>query len=566
MAKNFTDFQEITGVYTAPTSVDGVTAGVTDTQASSGMYLVGYEIDEPHGERRYTIESVLLAASAYHVGLENVDNESKQYMFNNSNFTGSTSADSMIIRGDLTVEGENVVLNTTINSTSALSIESWSPSSDLITLEVNQRGPGAVARFLEDDNLVMDIASNGNVGIGVQASEDVTLTVLGDISARGDIHTSGAINGRYVQQDGAKLDNLQPWADVTALNLSDVEARMTWLAANAPEHAGITPEKGFDLLEDGSSYKKPPTVMTTNAPAIGDYSIEKIQSVEYQADKTGDHSADIIFNDIPDGPWTQDVHSTYVKVTSANHDRLTSLRGVESMLFAGDDGVDLNPSHIAGAYHAAYPDFWSSADEIEYRNIVLPQLSDIHTVLSTSSAEWNSADDRLDNRMDEWISTYNTVHTQSGYWYDTSTNYGLSGNLWNDAAYNWSLSGEEIFETVNIVFTKGPNWDSTYTTVTTASSNWHDTYTSVNTTSSSWDASVKNTPNLDLSPRELPAGEADLKKVNITESLTAQDEVRLGGEVFVLSAGEWKPGLTTEINVGGDVLVYVDGLLVDIRT
>lgn len=566
MAKNFTDFQEITGVYTSPTSIDGVTPGATDTQASSGMYLVGYEIDEPHGERRYTVESVLLAASAYHVGLENVDNESKQYMFNNSNLTGVTSADQLIIRGDLTVEGDNVVMNTTINSTSALSIESWSPSSDLITLEVNQRGPGPVARFLEDDNLVMDIASNGNVGIGVQASEDVTLTILGDVSAHGDIHTSGAINGRYVQQDGDKLDNLQPWADVTALNLDDVEARMTWLAANTPEFAGITPEKGFDLLEDGSSYKKSPTVMTANAPAIGDYSIEKIQSIEYQADKTGDHSADIIFNDIPDGPWTQDIHSTYVKVTSANHDRLTSLRGAEISLFAGDDGNDLNGSHIAGAYHDAYPDFWSSADEIEYRDTILPKLNDIHTVLSSSSAEWNSADDRLDNRMNLWDDTYSIVTSLSDNWQSVSLDYISNGDKWSTAGDLIALSGVFISETIVDVDEQFDNFVSTHNTIQSTSSIWSDTYTSVNTTSATWNSNVKNTPNLDLSPRELPAGEAELSKVNITESLTAQDEVRLGGEVFVLSAGEWKPGLTTEINVGGDVLVFVDGILIDMRS
>ena len=566
MAKNFTDFQEITGVYTAPVSVDGVTPGVTDTQASSGMYLVGYEIDEPHGERRYTVESVLLAASAYHVGLENVDNESKQYMFNNSNLTGITSADELIIRGDLTVEGENVVMNTTINSTSALAIESWSPSSDLITLEVNQRGPGPVARFLEDDNLVMDIASNGNVGVGIQASEDSAFTVLGDISASGDIHLTGAVDGRYVQQDGVKLDNIDPYADLTATSLADIEARMTWLANNTTEYADLTPEKGFDLLEDGESFKKPPTVMTGAVPAIGDYSIEKIQSVEYQADKTGDHSADIVYNDVPNGPWSGDLHTTFVKVTSANHDRLTTLRGAETSLFAGDDGNDLNGTHIAGAYHDAYPDFWSTADETEYRDVVIPKLDDLHTVLSSYSGEWNSADDRLDNRMTLWDSTYNTVQTTSGAWYDTSNAYQLSGSDWDAAGALISLSGSLITETVDGVIDNKDNWINAHSVVASSSSNWDSTHTSVYSTSSTWNSNVKNTPNLDNSPRELPAGEADLKKVNITESLTAQDDVRLGGEVFVLSAGEWKQGLTTEINVGGDILVYVDGLLVDIRT
>ena len=81
--------------------------------------------------------------------------------------------------------------------------------------------------------------------------------------------------------------------------------------------------------------------------------------------------------------------------------------------------------------------------------------------------------------------------------------------------------------------------------------------------SAKWHASVNNTPALDGSPRELPAGEAELEYVNISESLTAQSEVRLGGSVFVLSAGEWKPGITATVPLGNDLLYFVDGILVE---
>jgi hypothetical protein len=521
MAKNFTDFQQITGAYVAPDPVDGVTVGTTDTQATTSMHLVGYELDAPHGERRYTIESVLLAAQPYHVGLENVTNESKQYMFHDSSFTGTTSADNLFVGGDLVVEGDSVTMNTTIASTSALSLRSWSPSNNVIALEVQQYGPGPIARFLEGENLAMDINSDGNVGIKTMASSDTTFTVLGDVSANGEMFTTGAINGRYVQQDGAKLDNIQPWSDVTSLNLSNVHDHMVWLAANTTEHAEITPAKGFDLLEDGEHFNKTPALSSAAAPGIGDYSTQKIASVEYQADVTRDHSSDIILNEIPDGPWTGSDTTTFVKVTSADRDRLTSVRGVTTPLYVGDDGEDLTPQHIVQAYQSEYPDFWSSTDEIEYRDTIIPKVNASYSAVTQTSGVWNS--------------TYITVFDLSASWDSTHSS----------------------------VSTTSANWDYAHTQVVNGEDNWDSTYTTTQANSTEWSASVNNKLNSDGTQQALPAGEAELTKVSITEGLTAQFDVKLGGSVHVLSAGEWKPGITATIDVGGDILTFVDGILIN---
>ena len=61
----------------------------------------------------------------------------------------------------------------------------------------------------------------------------------------------------------------------------------------------------------------------------------------------------------------------------------------------------------------------------------------------------------------------------------------------------------------------------------------------------------------------MQAGHAHLSHVNVVDSLTAQTEARLGGSVYVLSAGVWKVGLTKTVDIGGDDLVFVDGILVD---
>jgi hypothetical protein len=563
MAKNFTDFQQITGAYVAPSQIDGVTIGTTDTQATTDMHLVGYELDSPHGERRYTIESVLLAAQPYHVGLENVTNESREYMFNNSNLTGTTSADNLIILGDLVVEGDSVTMNTTIASTSALSLRSFSPSNNVIALEVQQYGPGPIARFLDGENLAVDISADGNVGIKTLASSDTTLTVLGDVSAAGEVYTTGALNGRYLQQDGAKLDNIQPWSDVTGLNLSNVHDRMVWLAANTTEHADITPAKGFDLLEDGEQFNKTPALSSVISPGIGDYSTQKIASIEYQADVTRDHSADIILNDIPDGPWTGSTGTTYVKVTSADRDRLTSVRGVDTPLYVGDDGEDLTPQHIVQAYQSEYADYWSSSDEIEYRDVIIPKTEASYNAVTQTSGAWNSTYITVSDLSANWYNTHSSVNTSSADWEYAHQQIINGQDKWNSAHSSVLETSAGWDSTYTSVLDTSADWNYAYAQVTAGEAKWDSTYTSVETNSAEWSSSVNNKLNGDGSQQSLPAGEAELTKVSITEGLTAQFDVKLGGSVHVLSGGEWKPGVTASIDVGGDKLVFVDGILVD---
>lgn len=447
MAKNFTDFQELTGYFIPSGSTD--TTGSTYTDVTSSMYLVGYDVAEPHGERRYTVESVLLAASAHHVGLENVENISTADLLADTPLTGTTSAENLIISGDLTVEGDTVQLNTESFATSAFEVEN---SGTTIAFKVTQTGAEGIARFLDDEDLALDIADGGWVGIGVEGQQNVALTIAGNLSATGEIYVGGEVDGRHVNQDGLKLDDIQPHADVTSYMLSSVSTRLSELTLT-PEYSGIAVAKGFDLIEDGDDYKKLPTLSATPGAGIGDYSVYKLKSVEHGADVTGDHSGDIIYNYVPDGPWSGNANTTYVKVTSAQHDRVTTVRGVSagpSALYNGDPGTDdINADDIKLAYHQAYPDFWSSANEIEYRTTVVPQAS----------------------------------------------------------------------------------------------------------------AAVKNIDGIG-DGAGLPDGHANLSDVNITTSLTAQN-AKLGSTVSVASGSEWAEGLTQDFDIGGTMLRFIDGILVD---
>ena len=443
MAKNFTDFQELTGSFTGSGFTDQTGTTITDTTTS--MHLVGYDAVEPLGERRFTVESVLLAANAYHVGLENVSNISTEDLLSDTVLTGTTSADDLIVIGNLTVEGDTVQLNTESFATSAFEVEN---SGTTIAFKVTQTGTNGIARFLDNEDLALDIADGGWVGIGVEGQSSVALTVAGNISATGEIYVGGEVDGRHVYEDGLKLDDIQPHADVTSYMLSSVSTRLAELALE-PEYLNITVAKGFDLLEDGDNFKKVPTLSSSDLT----YSKQKVVSIEDNADVTGDHSADITYNDVPDGPWSGDADTTYVKVTSAEHDRMISIRGVVSgagSLYNGDVGVDdINQDDIKNAYHDAYPDFWSSSNEIEYRTTVVPQAS----------------------------------------------------------------------------------------------------------------AAVKNIAGIGPTGG-MADGHANLSYVNITESLTAQN-AKLGSTVSVASGGGWVQGITKDIDVGGDVLRFIDGILVD---
>ena len=561
MAKNFTDFQEITGTYTPPTVVDGINQGTKQTDATKEMYLVGYDVDEPGGERRYTVDSVLLAASAHHVGLENVENKSLGQILDNTTLTGVTTADNVKIIGDLIVEGAQTTMNTTIASTSAFGIICTSPLADVIGIEVQQFGPGAIARFLDGEDLALDVGSNGNVGVGIEASDDTSFTVLGDISANGDVHITGAFNGRYVQQDGAKLDNIQPHADVTGLNLANVEQRLQELALT-DEHSGVVVGKGFDLLEDGEAFHKTPALSSVAAPGVGDYSTEKLASVEYESDKTADHSHDITFNLIPDGPFTGDVDTTFVKMTSAEHDRVNSVRGVADPLYASDDGEDITATHIAAAYHDAYPDFWSTGDEVEYRDVIIPKVTESYNTVTANSAWWHSTYMTTKNTSGDWSSAYSTVYELSGDWESTHTSVLETSANWDSTHMSVLATSSKWDSTSSSVLATSSKWDSTHASVLATSGDWNSTYNTTQSNSAEWSASINNTLDDSGNHVSLPAGEANLTKVNITESLTAQSDTRLGGEVYVLSAGEWKQGITADIPLGDDMLHFVDGILI----
>lgn len=399
MAKNFTQFQSITGNKTT----DGQTGDVTrTTQANKGMYVVGYSANEPGGEKRFTIESLLYTAEPSDLGLEHVTNESKATMFTDATFTGSTTADGDLrVTQDLYVQGQQVINDTLTTTASAGVFTNLNQTNALVATQQDTSSTYDIAKFMSDTEPAMIIDSGGTVSIGIDTTianqNNHKLHVLGNTYST---HVSAeSFNGQDIVAMDTKLDTIMAFADSTVMVLSSVEATMQAIANDQNNTLNVgAAQKGFDLLEDGDNFKKLPALSASNTSpqaiawsgnnsmhpglTIGnvgygtwDASEQKLYSIEHGADVTGAHSADIIFADVPDTPPGGLPEQTYVKMTSANKVYWDSIRGVTNKVHTADQGNPLQQQDIVAAYQEGFTDYWSSNDELEYRDTIIPTLT-----------------------------------------------------------------------------------------------------------------------------------------------------------------------------------------------
>ena len=102
-----------------------------------------------------------------------------------------TATGNVVINGDLTVFGENTIIETTVTTTSSFSITNNGSGP---ALSVTQTGATDVAAFYDGDetNVALVIKDGGNVGINT-ATPNERLTVSGNVSASGNIYAGGSL-------------------------------------------------------------------------------------------------------------------------------------------------------------------------------------------------------------------------------------------------------------------------------------------------------------------------------------------------------------------------------------
>ena len=417
MAKNFTQFQEISG--TADNTSGVREHNLPDTVDKDSAYVVGYVSDDPGGEARFSLRSILLTCDQVDIGLHNVTNESKETMFTSPTFTGETTT----IDGDLQVNGSvtSTGATTTVDSvtvvTRATQINNTGVS---VPLDINHVSGSSydTIQVTTGSSLSLHVDSVGRMGIGTDASDthqltighipgqstnEATLAVIGSVSATGNV------NGADIEAMDDKLATVELFAtNWTSLNdvSNKLQAQQDYNQQNATG-ISIQVARGFDLLEDGETYVKMLSSFQIapisdvahrasdawsldegnniggGAPIAGesgygtwDASFEKLRKIEYLADNTQANSSTINFSQVPDGPSTGDNETTYVKMTSAErvalgaHSSVTGepggIRTVSKTLFTGDTGDLLTASHITSAYEQQADYHWSQDKDDEY--------------------------------------------------------------------------------------------------------------------------------------------------------------------------------------------------------
>ena len=406
MAKNFTQFQEVSG----ETTSDGVRTTNLDTNVNKDdFYVVGYVEDAPGGEAKFSLRSILLAADPADIGLNNVTNESKTTMFTAPLFTqGATINGDLQVNGSVTSTGNNTSVDTLVVTTSAINVHNDNTAIPLQVTQDTVNGNYDTMRVYSGDEYAMHVNNIGRVGIGTAADDRYQLTIghiTGQDSSEATVLINGtlsatAVNGADVAAMDEKLDTIQPWAD-SVYALQDVSSRLTAMHDSGMTHINVL--KGFDLLEDGETYIKTlsgfvlapydlndghkasdawhidegaglqtPPRQGESGYGTWDASWEKLRKIEAFADNTRANSDTIEYNQVPDGEWTGDATTTFMKMTSAEKALLgeDGLRRVSGTLFADDDGDIVTQQYILSAYEEAAGDYyWSEANDDEYTGI-----------------------------------------------------------------------------------------------------------------------------------------------------------------------------------------------------
>lgn len=135
----------------------------------------------------------------------------------NAEFANIDASGNLTVQGDFTVYGNSTVIETTVTAASAFKIEASGPTT---ALEVIQLGSAVdIAEFKDDSNTALIIKEGGNVGINTNAPNK-TLTVVGDISATGNIDISSAttLGSTLTVTDATTLNSTLYVSDAVSFN------------------------------------------------------------------------------------------------------------------------------------------------------------------------------------------------------------------------------------------------------------------------------------------------------------------------------------------------------------
>ena len=182
--------------------------------------------------------------------------------------TGSTANfNNIVVSGDLTVHGSCTILNTTVCTTSAMSITNQGTGPALV---VNQTGSQPVVSLLDDGNSVFYIEDGGDVGIGttnplanlhIYGSDEQSLFIGSSNANRALFVLDGASNGDGAGGDYAYLaHNADGSFDIknlqnNSINFATGSSGTTRMSITSGGNVGIgttSPAEKFEIQQNGN--------------------------------------------------------------------------------------------------------------------------------------------------------------------------------------------------------------------------------------------------------------------------------------------------------------------------
>jgi hypothetical protein len=456
----------------------GGNAAFTNLISNSAAYLSSVDL------------SFLSVSANWNSVYSNVQTNSASYAttsFANAKFlplsggtvTGPTRFNSnLTVYGNISATGNSYFSNTVYSTTSALSVVNIGNSGP--ALFVGNNGTGDIASFYDMDQGVEVLHIGGANGdfpnVGIKTSEpNKDFTVKGEISATGDIWTSGRI-----------LSGGQELLLIITPNINSVFSTVQSNSATTWNY------QGTDLKGLSGNWQNTFTIMQAKSAVWDEAVTSGYTGTDIKALTGNWESTYNTFNSVSSTFLTNETDSQTLSFDEGTKDLSISNGNTVSLssLIEGT-AVDTGLRSLTADYASVYSTVLAnSSTNWNYQGTDLKDLSSgwvggnsAYTTVWSKSANWDAAfgtagaDVAMRALTGSWQDTFNTVQSNSAIvWnYQGTDVKDLTGNwIGGNAAFtNLVANSAAYLSAVDLSFLSvSGNWDSVYSTVLANSATW----------------------------------------------------------------------------------------------
>lgn len=432
--------------------------------------------------------------------------------------------------------GNNLTVSQNISTNGSINISSFAngttndvvtkdSNNTLETREINSRVWDTSANFLSgslaqhylpkfdtESTLVNSVIYNNGINVGINTSSpNETLTIIGNLSAKGHLYITGSefLSGNLtltqnISSSGTATIGTIPIGStnniVTKNSNNTLETRETnsriW-DTNANFLSGGLTQNKLPKFDSNSSLKD--SLIYDDGIFVGINTTSPTDTFTVQG------SSKFFGNVTIFGDLTATGVSTFANTVFSTTSALSVVHvGSGPAAWIGNDGtgdiasfydIDQNIEvlHIGGN-NSAFPNVGVKTSTPNKDFTVKGELSSSGTVYDATgnSANWNSVYSSVTPVSSNWSSVYSSVASTSGDWnsvyssvVNTSANWNSTYSSVNSVSGNW----QNVY---NLVAPASASWNSVYSSVASVSASWNSVYSSVNSVSANWQNTYTN--------------------------------------------------------------------------